>query len=69
MIVASEPLKLTRTQKTAIQKLASERTGLKAEQEQIRKQLDELVRQLGANRAEPARRFPRQGRPGRSSGR
>ena len=52
LIVASEPLKLTRTQKTAIQKLASEQTRLKAEQEQIRKQLAELVRQLGANRAE-----------------
>ena len=42
-----EPLKLTRTQKTAIQKLASEQTRLRAEHEQVRKQLAELVEQLG----------------------
>ena len=55
LIVAAEPLKLTRVQKTAIQNLASERTRLKAEHQQIQKQLAEL--------AQPARR-----RPGRAEG-
>ena len=52
LIVAGEPLKLTRIQKTAIQKLASERTRLKAEQEQLQKQLAELGNQLSADRTE-----------------
>lgn len=52
LIATAEPLKLTRMQKSAIQKLASEWTRLKAEQEQIQKQLAELSTQLSADQTE-----------------